>query len=54
MMIQHEHMWFAWHPVKCEDGTWVFWKPVLRRIETYQHWYLQYNLPPKITYYKIV
>jgi len=22
------HLWFAWHPVKTQDASWVFWSEV--------------------------
>lgn len=43
--------WFAWHPVKTECGSWVWWTWV--RKETDERPLIYCGLLPTIRYYKI-
>jgi len=42
--------WFAWFPVQCENGKWVFWKRVIKEEEHYDNWYMDLHLGPEIRY----
>jgi hypothetical protein len=44
--------WFAWFPVKTEEGQWAFWEYIIKQEEGYGNWYADMHLPPKIKYYK--
>jgi len=52
-MVNVEHIkssyWYAWKPVKTEEGKWVWLKTIKRVIDSRDEYYL--GLLPKTFYY---